>query len=279
LKLATPAFSGDPQLATTEADWLAAHFEACSLEYRAMLESAGIRQGDHVVDVGCGSGQFLGWIGDLAGTRGRVTGIDISLDNLLRAREQLATGRMRSGVIGADALMLPLAAGSVDLVWCANTFEYLTADEQAAYLREMIRVLRPGGIAAVKDSEFTHKIFHPVPVQFWFDFLLHLSREGGGAPFVGRALPGAFKRAGLTPSVRTFLTERTAPLSDAECRWISMSGRAIAADAASWMASERADEAAAFGRLFDEREAGCVLLRDDFYYCEGSIVVTARTPE
>lgn len=277
MSVATPAFSGDPELAQAEAGWLEAHFRACAPEYRAMLQAVGIRPGDHVLDLGCGSGPFLPWIAELAGDGGRVTAVDISLDNLARAREQLSLRAVRSGVVGADALRLPLASGSADIAWCANTFEYLNAEEQAVSLREMARVVRPGGTIAVKDSEFTHKIFHPVPLQFWFDFLLHRAREGAG-PYVGRSLPGAFRGAGLMPVCRTFLSERAAPLGGWDRRWIGLSGRAIAADAAQWMGPERATEAAAFGRLFDERDPECIVLRNDFYYCEGSILITAIAP-
>ncbi len=275
--MSTPAFSGESGHAGAEAAWLDAHFGACAPEYRAMLEWAGIRPGDHVLDLGCGSGAFLPWIAELTGKNGRVTAIDLSIENLGRALATIDALPATAGAVAADSLHLPLREQSFDAVWCANAFEYLTADERVACLREMTRVLRPGGLIAVKDSEFAHKIFEPAPLTFWYRFMQHLADAGGG-PYVGRTLPGAFKRSGLSPNFRTFPTERSAPLTAIERRWISLSGRAIAADAERFMGLAGAEDAAAFARLFDESSGDCILDRDEFYYSEASIVVVARTP-
>lgn len=273
--MTTPAFSGAAKDAGDEAAWLNAHFDACAPEYRAMLEWAGISPGDRVVDLGCGNGAFLPWLVELSGDEGRIIAIDHSLENLGRARTTI-NSLNAAAALAADAGRLPLADRCVDVIWCANTFEYLSAVEQERYLHEMARVLRLGGLIAVKDSEFAHKIFYPADVRFWYRFLDHLAGESTG-PFVGRSLPGAFVRAGLEPRVRTFLTERKAPLCDVDRRWIGISGRAIAADAARLMGPESAEHAMRFARLFEEGSTSCILDRDDFYYCEASIMVVART--
>lgn len=274
--MATPAFGGDVQAAADESAWLEAHFEACAPEYRAMLESAGIRPGDHVLDLGCGSGQFLAWIAELTGPAGRVTAFDLSPGNTRTAAARGAVLVPRPAAFAGDALHLPLASGCVEVVWCANIFEYLNPEQQRACLREAARVTRPGGTIAVKDSEFAHKIFFPAALDFWYRFLHGLAGEGDG-PFVGRRITGAFRAVGLQPRVQTFLSERTAPLSAPDRRWIGLSGRAIAADAIRLLGPEAAATATAFGRLFEDG-ADCILDRDDFYYCEGSVVLTARTP-
>jgi ubiquinone/menaquinone biosynthesis C-methylase UbiE len=274
--MATPVFGGEAQATADETAWLEAHFEACAPEYHAMLAAAGIRPGDHVLDLGCGSGQFLGWIAEMAGPQGRITAIDLSPGNTEAAALRGAALLPRPALLAADALRIPLADSCVDVVWCANTFEYLTAVEQSDYLREMTRVTRPGGTIAVKDSEFTHKIFHPADLGFWLRFLQQLAVADGG-PFVGRRLPAAFRAAGLTPTVRTFLSERTGPLGPVDRRWIGLSGRAVAADAMRLLGQEDAAAATAFDRQFDDGPE-CVLDRDEFYYCEGSIVLVAQTP-
>lgn len=274
--MATPVFGGERQATADEAAWLEAHFASCAPEYHAMLAAAGIRAGDHVLDLGCGNGQFLASIAELTGPRARISAIDLSFGNAVEAGRRSTELAPRPALLAGDALRIPLADSCIDVVWCANTFEYLTAVEQSAYLREMTRVARPGGTIAVKDSEFAHKVFQPADLDFWYRFLQRLAAEDGG-PFVGRRLPGAFRAAGLTPAVHTFLSERTGPLGPVDRRWIGISGRAIAADARRLLGPEGAEAAAAFGRLFEDG-ADCILDRDDFYYCEGSIVLVAQTP-
>ena len=52
-----------------------AHFRACETAYLGLLEQVGIRPGAHVLDAGCGAGDFLSPIASLVGDRGRVTAV------------------------------------------------------------------------------------------------------------------------------------------------------------------------------------------------------------
>jgi SAM-dependent methyltransferase len=271
---ATPQFAGAGADAAAEAAWLDDHFDACAPEYRLCLEQAGIRSGDRVLDLGCGNGRFLPWIAEQTGPSGAITAADITAAGLHGVRAMTAALAPRPTPLLAEATRLPFADKTFDVVWCANVFEYLDDVQQVACLREMARVLRPGGRIAVKDSEWLHKLFHPVPIGFWLQVLRALADDGGG-PFVGRRIPGSFRAAGLQPRVETILTERLAPVAGAERRWIVRSGRAVAADAARLLGPAAAGEAAAFAALFDEGRPTCILDRPDFYYCEGNIVVSA----
>ena len=271
---ATPQFAGEGADAAAEAAWLDDHFDACAPEYRRCLDRAGIRPGDRVLDLGCGNGRFLPWIAELTGPRGAIVAADIAADGLQNVRVSTAALTPRPATIIAEATRLPFADRSFDVVWCANVFEYLDDARQVACVHEMARVLRPGGRIAVKDSEWLHKLFHPVPIGLWLQVLRALADDGGG-PFVGRRIPGSFRAAGLQPCVETILTERLAPLAGAERRWIVRSGRAVAADAARLLGPEMAAEVAAFAALFDEASPTCILDRPDFYYCEGNIVISA----
>lgn len=90
-----------------------------------------------VVDLACGSAPLHPLVsGHLA-----YLGMDISTEELKLARE-----RDRTPVIRADATRLPLADASVDVVACSMAIMLLVPVERA--LREMHRVLRPGGVVA-----------------------------------------------------------------------------------------------------------------------------------
>jgi demethylmenaquinone methyltransferase/2-methoxy-6-polyprenyl-1,4-benzoquinol methylase len=106
------------------------------------------RPGAHVLDLCCGTGDMtfaLGRRADSGGTR--IIGADFSHAMLQRAEVKGRGTALRW--IEADALHLPLPDGSFDLVTAAFGFRNL-ADYDAG-LREIARVLRPGGECGILD--------------------------------------------------------------------------------------------------------------------------------
>ncbi|MCG3160684.1 MAG: Ubiquinone/menaquinone biosynthesis C-methyltransferase UbiE [Acidobacteria bacterium] len=102
-----------------------------------------------ILDAGCGTGGNLEWLARYAGG-GRVAGIDLVSTALKFCRE-----RNHGQLAQASATDLPFADESFDLV---TSFDVLVqipghgADEQA--MREMFRVLKPGGVAFVRGAAF-----------------------------------------------------------------------------------------------------------------------------
>jgi len=99
-----------------------------------------------VLDLGSGVGGFLEGLGRLGG---RVDAVDDDTDSLRRCAER----GFRSGVL-ADGYRLPFRDESYDLVCLFDVLEHL--DDDAAALREVRRVLRPGG-----------RVFLSVPAYPW----------------------------------------------------------------------------------------------------------------
>jgi SAM-dependent methyltransferase len=100
-------------------------------------------RGALVLDVGCGLGGKTAWYAE-AGARG-VVAIDLAWDHVVQtARFSDSRGQAaRVHVARADAMRLPFADGTFDLVTANDSMEHF-ADPQAALL-ELSRVLRPGG--------------------------------------------------------------------------------------------------------------------------------------
>lgn len=102
-----------------------------------------------ILDAGCGTGGNLEWLARYAGG-GRVAGIDLISTALEFCRE-----RNHARLARASATDLPFADESFDLV---TSFDVLVqipgdgSDEQA--MREMFRVLKPGGVAFVRGAAF-----------------------------------------------------------------------------------------------------------------------------
>ncbi len=119
-------------------------------EITGVLLDPWLPPGDRVIlDAGCGTGGNLEWLARYAGA-GRVAGIDLIQTALKFCRERGA-----ARLAQASATDLPFANEAFDLV---TSFDVLVqipgegADEQA--MREMFRVLKPGGGAFVRGAAF-----------------------------------------------------------------------------------------------------------------------------
>jgi 2-polyprenyl-3-methyl-5-hydroxy-6-metoxy-1,4-benzoquinol methylase len=92
------------------------------------------------LDLGCGDGEHLAW---LATHVDRLYASDYNLLRLQRAREKAGT----TAVVMADITDYPALDDAFDLVFCHHVIEHVPAVDAA--LREIRRVLRPGGIAII----------------------------------------------------------------------------------------------------------------------------------
>jgi ubiquinone/menaquinone biosynthesis C-methylase UbiE len=116
-----------------------------------------VEAGDHVLDLGTGSGYALRALGDTYDT-GRSVGLDGSAEMVHNAREY--TDDSTIGFMQGDFHNLPLATGSIDHVWSMEAFYY--AQDPIAVLEELQRVLRPGGtfycaVNYFEESVHTHE--------------------------------------------------------------------------------------------------------------------------
>jgi demethylmenaquinone methyltransferase / 2-methoxy-6-polyprenyl-1,4-benzoquinol methylase len=112
-----------------------------------ILAQPGVR----AVDLCCGSGDLLIALQRRAPAGATVFGSDFSHQMLRACNAKLAAGALRSQVFESDAMELPLAGASLDLVTVSFGFRNLV--NYRAGLAELLRVLRPGGTAAI--LEFT----------------------------------------------------------------------------------------------------------------------------
>ncbi|MFC8198607.1 class I SAM-dependent methyltransferase [Streptomyces sp. NPDC057298] len=117
--------------------------------YAAAVAELGLREGDRVLDAGCGTGRALPPLRDAVGPSGVVLGADLTPAMLEAAA---GAGRDRAGqLLVADVARLPLRTESLHAVFAAGLIAHLP--DPAENLRELARVVRPGGILA---------LFHPI---------------------------------------------------------------------------------------------------------------------
>ena len=109
-----------------------------------------LREGESVVDVGCGAGIDSLIAARMVGPRGRVVGIDMTPAMLHRARRCAVEGKFTNVVFHEGlAESLPVADESADVI-ISNGVLNLFPDKLTA-LREMARVLKPGGRLQIGD--------------------------------------------------------------------------------------------------------------------------------
>jgi ubiquinone/menaquinone biosynthesis C-methylase UbiE len=100
---------------------------------------AGLAPGERILDVACGTGAVASVALREIGSEGSVVGIDRSPEMLAVARRKMPDIDWREG----RAEALPFADDSFDAVFCQ--FGLMFFDDRSQALREMLRVLRPGG--------------------------------------------------------------------------------------------------------------------------------------
>ncbi|MFM2123615.1 MAG: hypothetical protein RL328_66 [Acidobacteriota bacterium] len=105
------------------------------------------RPNARVLDMCCGTGDVLLALEARGGHA--VLGSDFCHPMLVEANRKIAAQQFRTPLFEADALSLPLADNSLDLVTVAFGFRNLANYERG--MKEMLRVLKPGGVAAVLE--------------------------------------------------------------------------------------------------------------------------------
>jgi ubiquinone/menaquinone biosynthesis C-methylase UbiE len=165
-----------------------------------------------LLDVGCGPGNITA---DLAGRlgEGAVVGIDLSKDVIGMAATQYATeDHPNLSFEVADVYALDFSEGSFDVVYAHQVLQHLSQPVEA--LREMRRVLRPGGTLAVRDADYGTFVWSPNDplLDRWLELYHEITRANHAEANAGRYLKSWAMAAGfenLTVSSSNWIFEST----------------------------------------------------------------------
>ncbi len=141
-----------------------------------IIERSGIKPGMTVMELGCGSGAFTTSVARKVGKEGKVYAVDIQPAMLRQLERKLAKAENQDirniELKQASAYDLPFADASLDLVYTITVLQEIP--DRGRALREIRRVLKPGGILAVTE-------LLPDPDYAWCSTTIKLSQREGFA--------------------------------------------------------------------------------------------------
>ncbi|MGD9704399.1 MAG: methyltransferase domain-containing protein [Acidimicrobiia bacterium] len=150
--------------------------------------------GMSLLDVGCGPGTITA---DLARRvpSGSVVGVDLPEEVIGTAQRELGAANLRFEV--GDVYALGFDTDSFDLVYAHQMLQHL--GDPVAALREMGRVLKPGGRLAVRDSDYGAFVWSPPDPRLtrWMEIYHQLTERNGAEADAGRHLHRWVRMAGF----------------------------------------------------------------------------------
>ncbi len=149
---------------------------------RSMLDSAGIGEGDAVLDLACGVGGAGMAAAARVGPSGKVVLAD-DAPNMIAAADRRTAGLDHVSTLLCGQADVPLAAETFDAVFIRHGLMF--AEEPAAAVKEALRVLKPGG--AYVAMTWSRRSDNP-----WLGLVLDAVSEEIGAPFPPAGVSGPF---------------------------------------------------------------------------------------
>jgi ubiquinone/menaquinone biosynthesis C-methylase UbiE len=149
-----------------------------------------------ILDIGCGPGNITVGLAKLV-PQGRCTGLDISEGVLQQARDYAAS-QSQSNVefVTGNVFKLDYEDDSFDIVHAHQVLQHL--HDPLASIREMKRVVKPGGVVAIRDM--THFLHWPETEEIdkFRRLFYQISDDKGASPGVGCRLHQLAREAGFT---------------------------------------------------------------------------------
>jgi ubiquinone/menaquinone biosynthesis C-methylase UbiE len=160
---------------------------------RQVMDALNLTAGERVLDIGSGPGLLVYDMALAVGEQGRISGVDVSGSMLAMARRRCAALPWVE-FQKAGALELPCSNDSFDVAVSTQVLEYVP--DIPAALAELHRVLRPGGRAAILDTDYGSLVINTddAPrmariLKAWDEHFVH--------PHLPRVLSSELERAGF----------------------------------------------------------------------------------
>lgn len=116
-----------------------------------LVRLARLERGESVLDIGCGTGSLAIAAKRRVGPSGSVDGVDASPEMIARARRKARRAGTEVSFSHGDVTELPFPSDQFNVVLSTMMLHHLPAGAREQCMRELRRVLRPGGRALVVD--------------------------------------------------------------------------------------------------------------------------------
>jgi ubiquinone/menaquinone biosynthesis C-methylase UbiE len=186
-----------------------------------------LRPGGRVLDCGCGPGAIATDVAEHVAP-GEVTGVDIEPSQIEQARRRAAErGLVNTRFDVANLYELPFPDASFDVAYAHTVIQHLREPLRA--LRELRRVLAPGGLLGLRDEDWGAYLLEPRGplVELALDLFFKVWQHNGGDPFYPRHQRRLLREAGFARTAgfasaygrgTTEATRSLAELAIAQCR-------------------------------------------------------------
>ncbi len=145
-----------------------------------------LQPGMRLLDAGCGPGTITVGLAR-AVHPGEVIGIDLSEEVLTQAREHAASENVGNVTFTfGDVYQLDYEDGTFDVIYANQLLQHLT--DQPLALREMRRILKPGGLLAIRETDYATMAPSPKFPEFaeWSRLYHDVAYRNGAEPDAGR---------------------------------------------------------------------------------------------
>lgn len=269
------------RLPLIDSDYLDNHYVTAEKKYEEMVRSVGFQKGWSILDAGAGSGCFIPTLSKLLGEKGTIYAVDSDSQNVDFIRKRIDSNEYSCKVLAqlCDIKLLPFDSNSFDAIWCSNVFQYLTDEEKTQVLKEFRRVVRPGGLIAIKELDLTATFVGPDPIIFWHIFeKLKTSSVQIRSTLYTYNLPTLAIHCGLeVVDCNTFLVEKRNPLEQSDLPYLRSIMQSLGYYSMELPLTEQ--ELLFVKKISDPNSPDYYLNSPDFYWREGFAIVVCRVPD
>lgn len=157
-----------------------------------------MRDGLDVIDVGCGPGSISVGLARAVAPRGTLVAVDVAEDVLPMARAAARDAGVTNATFEvASVYDLPHPDDRFDVAHAHQVLQHLS--NPVAALRELRRVVKPGGLIAIRDADYASMLSHPVMarIERWRALYRAVARQNNVEPDAGRHLASWAAEAGF----------------------------------------------------------------------------------
>ncbi|MGJ8530514.1 methyltransferase domain-containing protein, partial [Maritalea sp.] len=281
LSVVIDRFKSDSGKPYSKDEWLDNHHSIKSRLRTELVQKLDLREGDRVLDIGCGTGNWTSMLADQIGHTGTVLAIDVDAHAVGAADAKRLLHHHRSRMSFERRSILELDhVCEFDAVTAFNSLCYVEQPEAA--LEKIRYALKPGGRLIVKDSDLGSDFFWPVDRETYFSLMIAIQEHGSNAnenfydPFFARQLPrllaaGGYEQVSALAQSFSFVH----PVDKFQRLYVAENGRMIADRAQAAGMHQLAEK---WRALFDDQSEDCIFNSPNFLYTMTEFVFQARAP-